>query len=167
MVVVWHYREFWINAWSSLVLCVCLALALGSSYALLERASTVVLGLLVLCVAVSDVVFGPNVFEMLSGLFVPRVPDYPDWVLEEYPKVVRDRSPWLEVSVYLTAVGGGAYLVAQRDGEVIWFNYTPDAVRAMPLEGALNILRALVDDIDDEGPGQQPRDLVGIDRSMR
>jgi len=108
-IATWHYREFWINVWSSVVLCVCLALALGSSYMLLERASTVVLGLLVLCVAISVVVFGPNVFEMLRGLFVPREPGYPDWVPKEYPKEFRDRSPWLEVSVYLTAVGGGAY----------------------------------------------------------
>ena len=48
----------------------------------------------------------------------------------------------------MAALGGGAYVIAQRDGELFWFNYTPDFER-MTLEGALNILRALVDDVDD------------------
>jgi hypothetical protein len=56
-------------------------------------------------------VFGPNLLAIVSGLLVPRVPDFPDWLLSspEYTREFQGRSPWLEVSLYLTAVGGGAY----------------------------------------------------------
>ncbi len=53
----------------------------------------------------------------------------------------------------MASLGGGAYVVGQRDGELFWFNYTPDAVR-MTLEGSLNILRALVSDVDEEGAAE-------------
>jgi len=108
---VWGSLEFWINIWSTLVLVVCLALALGSSYVVLERASTIVLGGVVLCVGVSVIAFGPSLVDLLAGLFLPREPVYPDWLLEtpRYAGEFQNRSPWLEVSLYLTAVGGGAY----------------------------------------------------------
>jgi len=106
----WAHLEFWINVWTTIVLCFCLGLALLSSYTLLERASLVVLGLMVVCVACSVVVLGPNLVEMLAGLFVPRVPEFPPFVFRpEYAKEFTGRSPWLEVSLYLSAVGGGAY----------------------------------------------------------
>ncbi len=107
----WTYREFWINVWAAAFLSLCLAMALVSSYKLLERASTVVLGAIVLCVGGSVLVLGPNLIELIAGLFVPRVGDYPDWLLAtpQYAGEFRGRSPWLEVSLYLGAVGGGAY----------------------------------------------------------
>ncbi|MFH1923864.1 MAG: Nramp family divalent metal transporter [Planctomycetota bacterium] len=106
----WKHLEFWINVWTSIVLCLCLALALASSYRMLERVSLVVLGVMVACVACSVVVLGPNLLEMLGGLFIPRVSDFPDFVLKpEYAREFAGRSPWLEVSLYLSAVGGGAY----------------------------------------------------------
>jgi len=107
----WAHLEFWINVWSTLVLVVCLTLALCSSYTLLERVSTVVLGAIVLCVGISVAVIGPDLTELLAGLFVPRTPVYPDWLLvtPTYFDEFSGRSPWLEVSVYLGAVGGGAY----------------------------------------------------------
>ncbi|MFC1597728.1 Nramp family divalent metal transporter [Planctomycetota bacterium] len=106
----WGYEEFRINLWTSLVLGFCLALALASSFRLLERVSMVILGLVVACAACSVVVLGPNLVEMLAGLFIPRVPDFPDLVLKpEYAREFSGRSPWLEVSLYLSAVGGGAY----------------------------------------------------------
>ncbi len=110
-VAAWKYQEFWVNVWSTVVLSVCLGLALLSSYLLLERVSTVVLGLMVVCVGVSVFALGPSWGDMLSGLFVPRVAEYPAWLLAnpKYVEEFQDRSPWLEVSIYLGAVGGGAY----------------------------------------------------------
>ena len=107
----WGYLEFWINVWSALLLVVCVSMALGSSYVTLERVSMVVLAGIVLCVGASVIVFGPNLVQLIEGLFVPRTPEYPSWLLES-PKYVdefQNRSPWLEVSIYLGAVGGGAY----------------------------------------------------------
>ena len=107
----WGYLEFWINVWSGLLLILCLAMALGSTYAILERVSMVVLGAIVICVGASVIVFGPDLVQLLKGMFLPRVPVYPDWLLEtpKYAGEFRGRSPWLEVSLYLSAVGGGAY----------------------------------------------------------
>ena len=108
----WGYLEFWINVWSALLLVLCVAMALGSSYVTLERVSMVVLGGIVLCVGASVIVFGPDLVQLIEGLFVPRVPEYPGWLLEEsrgYVDEFQHRSPWLEVSIYLGAVGGGAY----------------------------------------------------------
>lgn len=108
---VYEYREFWVNVWSTVVISVCLGLSLGSSYRLLESGSAVVLALVIGCVAVTLIIFGPNPFAIISGLLVPRVPNIPNWLLSspEYTQEFQERSPWLEVSLYLTAVGGGAY----------------------------------------------------------
>ena len=106
----WEFVEFRINAWTTLVLCTCLTLALLSSESLLERASMVVLGVIVVCVACAVCVLGPSWIDLLMGLFTPRLPDFPEFIERaEYVEEFRNRSPWLEVSLYLTAVGGGAY----------------------------------------------------------
>ena len=108
---VWAYHEWWENVWGALLLTGCLILAMSSSYSLLERVSVVVLLVLVCCVAAAVLVFQPDMTQLLAGLLVPTVPTYPDWVLKtpEYAEEFSGRSPWLEVSVYLSAVGGGAY----------------------------------------------------------
>jgi len=107
----WGYLEFWINVWSGLILILCLVMALGSTSVMLERVSVAVLGALVLCVGVSVIVFGPDLVRLFEGMLLPRRPVYPDWLLEtpKYAAEFRHRSPWLEVSLYLCAVGGGAY----------------------------------------------------------
>ena len=103
----WEWFEFCSNGWATLVLVVCLMLAMCSNYTVVERISIVVLGLLVGLVTVSVVVLGPDLGQAIMGLLVPRVDEYPEWCrgVEEF----QGRSPWLEVSLYLTAVGGGAY----------------------------------------------------------
>ena len=107
----WGHLEFWVNAWATLVLVGCLGLALGSSYGLLERVSAAVLGVMVVCVGVSVVVLGPDLLEMVRGLLVPQVPDFPRWLVDspKYAAEAGRQTPWLEVSLYLAAVGGGAY----------------------------------------------------------
>ena len=107
----WKWFEFVSNAWATLVLVVCLLLAVVSTYNVVEKASIVVLGVLVLLVTIAVVVLGPDLGEAFAGLLIPRVGDYPEWVhsTPELSERFSDRSPWLEVSLYLTAVGGGAY----------------------------------------------------------
>ncbi len=106
----WEHLEFWINVWTTAVLSVCLGLALLSSYALLERISAVVLGLVVACIAGAVFVLGPDLTELCAGLLIPRTADLPDIAFRpEYAAEFAGRSPWLEVSLYLSAVGGGAY----------------------------------------------------------
>jgi len=108
---VWHHLEFWINLWSTLLLLLCMLLALGSNYQLLERISIVVLTGIVVCVGTAVIVFWPHWGELLGGMLLPCRPVYPDWLLKtpDLAEEFRGRSPWLEVSIYLGAVGGGAY----------------------------------------------------------
>jgi len=107
----WKWFEFVSNGWATLVLVVCLLLAVMSNYNIVEKTSIGVLGVLVVLVLIAVVVLGPDLQAAFVGLLVPRVGDYPEWVRSTPELAARfsDRSPWLEVSLYLTAVGGGAY----------------------------------------------------------
>ena len=153
----WEFVEFRINAWTTLVLCTCLTLALLSSESLLERVSMVVLGVIVVCVACSVCVLGPDWIELLAGLFVPRVPEFPEFVQHEnYVKEFRDRSPWLEVSLYLTAVGGGAYDYIGYIGML--------RTRRWGLAGRRVATRAELDQAVASG---NPQRLVNIERGLQ
>lgn len=100
--------EFWDNFWGSAVLTTCFILAISSTLKILERVSAVALGLIVVCAFVSVVVCQPSMVDFLSGLFVPIVPDFEPWVETVSPQTFSG-SPWLEVALYLSAVGGGTY----------------------------------------------------------
>mgnify|MGYP001176317543 CR=1 FL=1 len=104
----YQYQEFWENTWAAGVLTFCFLLALISTLTMLERISAVVLGVLLCCVLVAVIVCQPDLQGILSGLFVPRVVEYEPWVTASSTEFV-GRSPWLEVALYLTAVGGGTY----------------------------------------------------------
>lgn len=101
--------EFWENFWAGVVLTICFVLAISSTLDTLERVSAVVLGLIVVCAAISVVACQPDVVAVLSGLLVPLVPDYAPWVETDYAETFAGRSPWLEVALYLSAVGGGTF----------------------------------------------------------
>jgi hypothetical protein len=108
---VWGMKEFHINGWTSLVMVIVLGLAMASTYNLFERVSAFVLGAIVVSVAIAVVWFGPNMVEFFRGLLIPRVDAFPDWIISDaqYAEEFHGRSPWLEVSLYLAAVGGGAF----------------------------------------------------------
>ena len=101
--------EFWENTWGGAVLTLCFLLAIRSTLNTLERVSAVVLGLIVVCAAISVVVCQPNIVAFFSGLLVPQVPQYEPWVVRNYAETFANRSPWLEVALYLSAVGGGTF----------------------------------------------------------
>jgi Mn2+/Fe2+ NRAMP family transporter len=103
-----EYQEFWENVWAACVISACFLLALYSTLTTLERVSVVVLGVLLVCVICSVVVSQPDLPAFFQGLLVPQVNDYEPWVTEASKEFV-GRSPWLEVALYLTAVGGGTY----------------------------------------------------------
>lgn len=101
--------EFWENFWGSVVLTTCFVLAISSTLETLERVSAVVLGLIVMFAAISVAVCHPSLLAFLSGVLVPQVPDYEPWVVTDYAETFAGRSPWLEVAIYLGAVGGGTF----------------------------------------------------------
>jgi len=76
-------------------------------YERLERAQTVIVGFMLIAIAVSVVVLRPDWLGVVTG-FLPTVPEYNDWVAGAYPDLA-ERAVWLELAVYLGAVGGGTY----------------------------------------------------------
>lgn len=70
-----------------------------------------VIGTVVICIGASVVALWPDGVGLLYGLFVPHTSSYPDWILSDprYAQEFHGRSPWLEISLYMMAVGGGAY----------------------------------------------------------
>jgi hypothetical protein len=110
---IYGYEEFWLNIWGSITLVVCLVLASWSSFAWVERISTIVLVTMVLCVVVSVFVLGFDIIGILKGMLIPSVPSYKEWITSDSQfSAIASRNPWLEISIYLSAVGGGigAYL---------------------------------------------------------
>ncbi len=107
----WSAEEFRINAWTTSVMLICLTLSLASSLHLLERVSAVVLGVIVVCVALAVMRLGPNLVSLITGVLIPAAAEYPEWLTADvkYAEEFDGRSPWLEVALYLTAVGGGAF----------------------------------------------------------
>lgn len=108
---VWGFErpEFWQNVWATAILSFCLLLALASNLTLLQRISTAVVGILLICAVLSVLVSGPDLFKILLGLFMPRIDAYQPWVLNNYGDEFIGRNQWLEVAIYLSAVGGGTY----------------------------------------------------------
>ena len=102
------HRELRENAWATAVLSGCFLLALVSTLNALEKISALVLAMVVGCVLVAVLVSRPDLLGILEGMVVPRVSQYESWVTSRSSEFV-GRSPWLEVALYLTAVGGGTY----------------------------------------------------------
>jgi len=107
----WSAEEFRINIWTSIVMIICLTLAMASSMKILERVSAIVLGLIIVCVALAVMRLGPELIPLISGTLIPGAGEYPEWLTTDtkYSDEFAGRSPWLEVALYLTAVGGGAF----------------------------------------------------------
>lgn len=93
--------------WASLLIVLSGVLSWVGGYRILEKAQTVIVGLMLLAIAVSVVVIRPDWLGALGGL-VPSVPEYAQWLEADYPAIA-DRSVWLEIGAYLGAVGGGTY----------------------------------------------------------
>lgn len=95
------------TVWAIGFLLVCGALAFLGGYSWLERAQVAIVGVLMLLVLAAVFVAGPDWGGVLGG-FVPRFPEYDAFVAQEYPDIAA-RSVWVEVVVFLGALGGGMY----------------------------------------------------------
>lgn len=93
--------------WATVLLVLAAALAWAGGYGPLEKAQTIILGLMLISLAVSVFVIGPDWLGALGGL-VPQMPEYAGWLQQEY-EAIAARPIWLEVATYLGAIGGGTY----------------------------------------------------------
>ena len=96
------------RTWATIAIIVAVALTWLQTYSILERAQTVIVGLLILSILTSCFAASPDWVQALTGLFVPTVPEYAPWIKETYPTIARI-PPWVEIGVYLGAIGGGTY----------------------------------------------------------
>lgn len=105
---IWGHHEFWMNGWATLVILGSLALALISSYGRVEKISALILGIMLFCLVITVFVNMPDIVKIIQGLAIPMVKPYESWIIQgnEFQEIA-SRSPWLELSLYLTAVGGG------------------------------------------------------------
>ena len=93
--------------WATALIVLSGLLSWFGGYQNLERAQTVIVGFMLLAIAISVVVLQPDWLAALGGL-LPTVPEYNAWVPGAYPEIA-ERAVWLELAVYLGAVGGGTY----------------------------------------------------------
>ncbi len=92
--------------WGTMYIVVAILITWLQSYNFLERVQTIIVGLLLFCMLLAAIVSRPDWLAMLVGGFVPELPAYEPWVTQKYPELV-GRSPWVEIMVYIGAVGGG------------------------------------------------------------
>ncbi|MEC8991739.1 MAG: Nramp family divalent metal transporter [Candidatus Latescibacterota bacterium] len=101
--------EVWGDArlWGTLFALAAITLTMVQSYGALERMQTIIVGVLLCLILAATFASQPDWLAVVHGSVVPVVPHYPAWVADKYP-VVAARSAWIEMGVYLGAIGGGS-----------------------------------------------------------
>jgi len=98
----------WARIWATIAIVVAVTLTWLQTYGMLEKVQTIIVALLLVSVMVACVVSRPDWLSAISSTFVPSVPHYGPWIIEKY-KDIAATPPWVEVGVYLGAIGGGTY----------------------------------------------------------
>ena len=93
--------------WGTGMILVAISLTLLQGYGALEKVQTVIVGLLLLSMLAAAFASSPDLMAALAGL-APNIPDYAPWIHDKYESVT-DRAVWIEIGLYLGAIGGGTY----------------------------------------------------------
>ncbi|NKB66852.1 MAG: hypothetical protein GKR89_07320 [Candidatus Latescibacteria bacterium] len=94
------------RVWGTLFVVSAIGLTLVQSYGSLERTQTAVVTVLLASILVAMVAVKPDWLAVLMGAIIPTVPAYEAWVAAKYPAIAV-RSVWVEIGIYLGAIGGG------------------------------------------------------------
>lgn len=94
------------QVWGTLVILIAVTATLLQTYTILEKAQTVIVSLLLVCVMIAAVGAQPSWLEALQGMFLPTLPQYDAWVRTAYPAIAA-RPSWVEVATYMGVIGGG------------------------------------------------------------
>ncbi len=92
--------------WGTFYVLVALLITWLQSYGFLEKVQTLIVALLLMCMVVAAFVSRIDWSALFLGC-VPSLPDYQPWVKQRYPELTQ-RSAWIEITVYLGVIGGGA-----------------------------------------------------------
>ena len=99
---------FWTRIWASISILVAITLTSLQTYGILEKIQTIIVTLLLLSVAVACIAARPDWLAAIKGTFIPTLPHYAEWVARVDPSTYQ-KPRWIELGVYLGAVGGGTY----------------------------------------------------------
>ena len=94
--------------WATIWLVVATLLLLLGTYDFLEKTQLVILGLMVGCMAIAVLYVQPDWLAVIKGFVVPQGLSYPQWAIETVPQL-KDRSEWVEIMVYASAIGGASF----------------------------------------------------------
>ena len=107
-VCVWIFGVGDLYLWATACGAVVLVLLALGTYNFLERAQMIILGVTGIGIVVALFYVGPDWLAAAKGAFLPQPLSYPDWLPEKLPQF-RLRSVWVEVLVYVSAIGGSSY----------------------------------------------------------
>jgi len=94
--------------WAALILTGLLFLAATEGYSFLERVQLIIVGALIICAAISLVLYNPDWWALLKGAVLPPIYEYPDWLAESYPDIA-EQPVWVETTRYVGVIGGAGY----------------------------------------------------------
>ena len=92
--------------WGTLYIAVAILFTWLKSYRFLERLQTTIVALLLFCMGLAAIFSHPDLVQLALGTFIPTAPRYQPWLLEKFPDF-HMRNPWVEMVVYMGAIGGG------------------------------------------------------------
>jgi hypothetical protein len=101
-----------IHLWGAGLLVGVLALALAGGYAALEKIQLVIVTAMLVAVVATLILFQPDWLELLGGFVVPQRFEFPAWLRNDTRPAVKqiaDAPVWVELSLYVGAVGGAGY----------------------------------------------------------
>ncbi len=99
--------EFMVKIWGTGFVAVAISITLLQTYKLLERVQTLLVGLLLLSLLAAAIASSPDLMAIIAGTFIPSLPDFPAWALEQYPDDFGTKPVFQEIAVYVGAMGGG------------------------------------------------------------
>ena len=93
--------------WGAGILLGVMVLTAAGGYTLLERIQLFVVTALVICAALTLVLYNPDWLQLIMGV-VPQPLSYPEWLPEKYPEIAR-HSVWVETTRYVGVIGGAGF----------------------------------------------------------
>ena len=93
--------------WGATILIAILILSATGGYEVLEKTQTFVVLSMVLCTALTLILYKPDWVQLLLGI-LPHSMSYPVWLPERYPEIAR-HSEWVEVTRYVGVIGGAGF----------------------------------------------------------
>jgi hypothetical protein len=121
---VWIFNTGNHYVWATVFVGVALVFLTIGGYRFLEKAQLLILSLKVGCILVAVFYLRPDWAAAAYGALFPHALSYPDWLFAAIPEM-KSRSVWVEVLVYVSAIGGGgfdyiAYVSFLRDKQWGW-----------------------------------------------